>query len=365
MKYKHARFMGNIVPLISLALASFFLLILFVVVSYDDYLTKLDQVVETGHLSSRKMQLSSELMELARTRTLLTSQIINTEDVFRQDELNVELEMYAGRYVGKRQQLASLLLTHEEKLLLKKHLEIVSVILPNQRRAVELAMGDDEDDLELAKKLLYEVVLPGQSELIAILTKLVTLSREHTTALSDASRASVQSLKQRSSWIVIPVLFFISFVSIVVILKIRRIQLDLLQTRDNLEQTVTERTVELRNAQDVLQSVLDTIPVSVYWMDTTATYTGANARFAKDAGFGSVKDVIGKTDYDMPWSDYAEQYRREDFDVVESCEAKLDYVEKHKTADAKTFWLERSKVPLLNEKGNECCQEPVPGQHEP
>ncbi len=40
----------------------------------------------------------SELMEFARARTRLTSQILDTEDVFEKDKINQELEIYANRF---------------------------------------------------------------------------------------------------------------------------------------------------------------------------------------------------------------------------------------------------------------------------
>ena len=115
-----------------------FLMVLFIVsflavivISYDQFL---DIAEENSRLSveqSRKMLLTSELSELARARTRLTAQLIDIEDVFVQDELNLELEHYANRFALLRQELLSLPLEDAERAILEAYQpEIVERILP-------------------------------------------------------------------------------------------------------------------------------------------------------------------------------------------------------------------------------------------
>jgi len=49
-------------------------------------------------LALQRVRHFSELMEFARARTRLTSQILDTEDVFEKDKINQELEIYANRF---------------------------------------------------------------------------------------------------------------------------------------------------------------------------------------------------------------------------------------------------------------------------
>lgn len=338
--------------LMSLALGGFFLLLLFVFYSYTHHLGKLEQVINAGELNRQKMQLSSTLMDHARARVLLTTQIIYTSDYFEQDELNVRLERHAGKFASSRQQLMNLPLSPEEKRILDKQLEIIPVILPAQRKAVELAMSDNPEDKVKANDLIYQLVLPGQTELISSFVELIKISQQRTTQLSEDSLISVHTMQQRSSWLIGPALFIISLISLVVIMRIRRIQSDLLVSRNNLERTVEDRTQALRNAQDVLQSVFDTLPVSVYWMDSYATFLGCNARFAREAGFNSPKDLIGKTSSDVQGFVHVGHYRTDDFSVIEQGEAKLNEIGAYRDAGGKSFWLESSKVPMLDENGH-------------
>ena len=104
-------------------------------------------------------------------------------------------------------------------------------------------------------------------------------------------------------------------------------------------------------SRKMLLSVLDTIPVRVFWKDREGRYIGCNRLFANDAGFDSPRDIIGKTDYAMSWKEQVERYRADDLAVIESGVPKMRYEEHQTVTDGKQLWLETSKMPLLGEKG--------------
>ena len=78
-----------------------------------------------------------------------------------------------------------------------------------------------------------------------------------------------------------------------------------------------ESGAELQRSQEVLHAVLDAIPVRVFWKDKDLRYLGANTALARDGGFDSPDEIIGKDDYDMAWSDQADLYRADDLAVLE------------------------------------------------
>ena len=51
----------------------------------------------------------------------------------------------------------------------------------------------------------------------------------------------------------------------------------------------------------ILEGILNTIPVRVFWKNKGLTYIGCNTPFARDAGFEKPEDIIGKDDYSMGW----------------------------------------------------------------
>ena len=109
---------------------------------------------------------------------------------------------------------------------------------------------------------------------------------------------------------------------------------------------------EIQKSQQILKTVINTIPVRVFWKDRDLQYLGCNKRFALDAGFSEPEEVIGKDDYSMGWKDQAELYRSADFQVMESGKKKLLIEEPQTTPDGKTIWLMTSKAPLLDSAGN-------------
>jgi two-component system cell cycle sensor histidine kinase/response regulator CckA len=111
------------------------------------------------------------------------------------------------------------------------------------------------------------------------------------------------------------------------------------------------QSIDLRHAQNMLQSVLDTIPTRVFWKDRDGAYLGCNQLFASDAGLDSPDQIIGRTDFMLGWAEQAELYRADDAAVVNSAEPKIGYEEPQTTPDGKQIWLRTSKIPLREPNG--------------
>jgi len=119
--------------------------------------------------------------------------------------------------------------------------------------------------------------------------------------------------------------------------------------RDITEQ---KKAVEaLRSSQQIIEGIINAIPVRVFWKDRNLVYLGCNAAFVSDAGFTDPKDIIGKDDYQMGWHDQAELYRNDDRQVIESGCAKLHIEEPQTTPEGKIITLFTNKIPLRNSKG--------------
>jgi len=132
------------------------------------------------------------------------------------------------------------------------------------------------------------------------------------------------------------------------------IQLDGRRVLQATVRDITERKragETLRTAQQLIEGILNTIPVRIFWKDKNLVYLGCNAIFARDAGFADPKDIIGKDDYQMGWRDQAEKYRGDDKQVIESGCSKLLIEEPQTTSDGKTITLLSSKLPLLDSQG--------------
>ncbi len=161
--------------------------------------------------------------------------------------------------------------------------------------------------------------------------------------------AAEQAYMERNSpvayWLILPAGFVLSLLSAGFLATV-------LSSRSRLAQQIAERTAELSQAQEMLRLVLDAIPVRVHWKNRDSVYLGGNRRFAEDAELNSPADLVGKTDFDLPWKEFAELYRGRDRKVIGSGQPMLDYEQPRSTSDGRMLILRQSKLPLRDAKGN-------------
>ncbi len=104
----------------------------------------------------------------------------------------------------------------------------------------------------------------------------------------------------------------------------------------------------LNSSLSLLQIIIDTTPVRIFWKDRDSNYLGCNPAFAKDVGFDNPADIIGKDDYQLSSKIQADQYRADDQRVMNSGISKISYEEMQTSPNGSLLWLRTSKVPLRN-----------------
>jgi diguanylate cyclase (GGDEF)-like protein/PAS domain S-box-containing protein len=112
---------------------------------------------------------------------------------------------------------------------------------------------------------------------------------------------------------------------------------------------VTTRKIaekKLQQSLTLLRSVIDNAPMRVFWKDIECRYLGCNNILAKDAGFFSAEQLVGKDDTMMGWKEQAQLYQADDREVMTTGIAKLNFEEQQTTPDGSKIWLRTSKVPL-------------------
>lgn len=100
--------------------------------------------------------------------------------------------------------------------------------------------------------------------------------------------------------------------------------------------------------QIILQIVMDSLPMAIFWKDCNNRFLGCNRQLLLNAGLSSAAEIIGKTDFDMPWREYAAHYQADDRIVIESGQPKFNIEEPLTRGDKQTIWLRTSKIPLCN-----------------
>src|SRR6266496_1360249 len=125
-----------------------------------------------------------------------------------------------------------------------------------------------------------------------------------------------------------------------------------MQTTNNMLPNNRKSTESIMQQADLrlLPLIMNNVPQALSWKGPDLVYLGCNRAFAKRAGYSSPEDVIGKTDFDMPWKDQAEVYRAEDRGMLQSGESKLNYEQCQTASDGSLLWLRANKI-LVQESG--------------
>jgi PAS domain S-box-containing protein len=105
--------------------------------------------------------------------------------------------------------------------------------------------------------------------------------------------------------------------------------------------------------RDMQQQIMNNIPQGIFWKDRLSTYIGCNNVFARAVGLESAEDIVGRTDYDLPWSpEQTASFREYDRRIMENDAAEYHIIEQQREADGTMAWVETSKVPLHDAMGN-------------
>lgn len=66
----------------------------------------------------------------------------------------------------------------------------------------------------------------------------------------------------------------------------------------------------------LLENIFVQIPAHILWKDTESSYLGCNQAMASWVGLNANQEIIGKTDYDLCWYEYADIYQQGDQAVL-------------------------------------------------
>ena len=104
-----------------------------------------------------------------------------------------------------------------------------------------------------------------------------------------------------------------------------------------------KRTLLQQNA------ILDNIPDMAWLKDTKGIYIAVNEQFSNTCGY-KTEDVIGKTDYDIWRKDFADKYRQDDLEVMNSGQRR-QLEEPQVDSTGREYWVETIKTPIRNMHG--------------
>jgi PAS domain S-box-containing protein len=245
------------------------------------------------------------------------------------------------------------------------------------RRAINLTVAYREEvlRLDMATNRFDDTVARNHATKASVLMSMSRLDEQASGRAADLGSQIRQAVTEASRWVLglsaLVALLSSLAISVIVIRSINRPLNKVLKHIDTvrhgdlvadvgthgndewgtIHSALLGMSAELAESQSLLQIVVDTAPMRVFWKDHNLRYLGCNPAFARDAGMIDPRELIGKDDYQMAWAEQADLYRADDRAVMTSGIPKLFFDEPQTTPDGQRIWLRTSKVPLKNGHG--------------
>ncbi|OGT31766.1 MAG: hypothetical protein A3E87_02160 [Gammaproteobacteria bacterium RIFCSPHIGHO2_12_FULL_35_23] len=107
-----------------------------------------------------------------------------------------------------------------------------------------------------------------------------------------------------------------------------------------------------KHLRSYLENIINNIPYYIFWKDRQSVFLGCNENFAKLANL-SPSEMVGKTDYDLPWTrEESDAYVADDQTVMANGLARLNYEETQKQLDGTEKVMLVSKLPIRDQNYN-------------
>lgn len=118
-----------------------------------------------------------------------------------------------------------------------------------------------------------------------------------------------------------------------------------------VQDVTQEKQAEEKIVETLLQqtAILNGIPDMAWLKDINSRYIAVNEQFVKTAGI-KMDDIAGKTDFDIWRKSFAEKYRNDDLEVMQTRQRK--HAEEFQVdSTGREYWVETTKTPILNSEG--------------
>jgi PAS domain S-box-containing protein len=100
--------------------------------------------------------------------------------------------------------------------------------------------------------------------------------------------------------------------------------------------------------RQLLHTLLDNVPDSIYYKDARSRFIRVNAAWASRRHLADPEDVIGKTDFDFFPTDLAQLYYDDEQDILRTGKPLINKVEKIELPGMPTRWISITKVPITD-----------------
>ena len=118
-----------------------------------------------------------------------------------------------------------------------------------------------------------------------------------------------------------------------------------------IQSALSALSAELDASVSLLQRIIDTAPIRVFWKGADLRYLGCNPAFARDLGLSSPSEVVGLDDEALRAAGSVVPEPGIDREVLDSGIARLGHEVQRAAADGRIVWERHSRVALRNAQG--------------
>lgn len=131
-------------------------------------------------------------------------------------------------------------------------------------------------------------------------------------------------------------------------LRVKELEKEAIE-HQRVDEALREKSLQVQRLADELKLIIDGIPGLVFFKDTENRFIRVN-KFLADAHQRTKKQLEGTSCFELYTREIAQAYYEDDLEVIRSRRPKLNIDETWET-EYGTRWLNTSKIPYLNEKG--------------
>lgn len=104
---------------------------------------------------------------------------------------------------------------------------------------------------------------------------------------------------------------------------------------------------ELIDSQSFIQTLINTIPLPLFWKDRNSHFLGCNYQFLKILGLSDISELVGKTNLDISkLQETAKRFMEDDQKVITTGKSLLGIEQVIALENGEKIWLETNKAPL-------------------
>lgn len=107
----------------------------------------------------------------------------------------------------------------------------------------------------------------------------------------------------------------------------------------------------LLEERHLTQTLIENVPLQIYFKDTDSCFTMVNSSMARWSGFTNPQALLGKTDADIFDAEHSEQTRKDELQILETGEPLEAVIERETWSERGDTWVLTTKLPYRNRRG--------------